>query len=68
MMHCWICDKLQQLMGDLKAILFRDGILLRPQLRKKLKLSKQKVSLRITSLPLQSKRDRKKKILHSEIE
>ena len=49
-------------MGDLKAVLPQeDGILLRPQLRKKLKLSKQKkVSLSITSLPLQSKRGRKK--------
>ena len=49
-------------MTDFKSILpHEDGILLRPQLRKKLKLSRQnKVSQSISALPLAPKRGRKK--------
>ena len=55
-------DKLQQLMFELKAVLpSEDGIILRPQVRKKLKLSRQKQSSKaISSLPLPSKRGRRK--------
>jgi len=55
-------DKLQHLMNDFRAILpHEDGILLRPHTHKKLKLSRQKkASQGIKSLPLPSKRGRKK--------
>ena len=55
-------DKLQHLMNNFRAILpHEDGILLRPHIRKKLKLSRQKkASQSIKSLPLPSKRGRKK--------
>ena len=55
-------DKLQYLMNDFRAILpHEDGILLRPHIRKKLKLSRQKkASQSIKSLPLPSKQGRKK--------
>ena len=55
-------DKLQGLMNDFRAILpHEDGILLRPHTRKKLKLSTRKRSSQgIKSLPLPSKRGRKK--------
>ena len=49
-------------MTEFKAVLpSEDGILLRPQLRKKLKLSRQKkVSKAISSIPPPSQRGRKK--------
>ena len=54
--------KLDQLMTDFKSKLpHEDGILLRPQLRKKLKLTKEKkVSQAISALPLPPKRGRKR--------
>jgi hypothetical protein len=51
--------KLDQVMTDFKSILpHEDGILLRPQIRKKLKLSSQKKA--ISALPLAPRRGRKK--------
>ena len=55
-------DKLQKLMEEFKSKLpQQDGLLLRPQVRKRLKLSLQKkVSKGTKPLPPQSKRGRKK--------